>query len=378
MTDYHIFKKSVKSGAKTIQRWYYWYYDADGKQKNKVCKNCKTKQEALIYIDNLPPRNKTSLKIKDILYNMYFVDGEYQDTQKKLGKVYAEKTHYFHQLIARNIINDLGNMELSDLTVKKVVDYLAAQDIASTYKNAHITVIRRMYDYAHYNGYKIFIPKFPRFTNTSRKSDILTLDELKKLLVPENFNHKVYYLMTLLAFSTGMRCGEVRAFMPNQFVENNKIIIVNGFLDSKNKRINHNKKGSNENLRWRNVPLPDFTYYQLIDYINEVYCTPNELLFKVNGEPVTNLKILKELKYAMEKAGIIPNGRRLTFHSLRYSYVTHIRPYLTGENVQKLVGHTNISMTDYYTRASLEAALADFEKILPVVDKFFQKLTANN
>ena len=44
---YHLFRKTVtlKSG-KQVKRWYYWYYDSNGKRKNRVCPNCVIKADA--------------------------------------------------------------------------------------------------------------------------------------------------------------------------------------------------------------------------------------------------------------------------------------------------------------------------------------------
>lgn len=44
---YHLFRKTVtlKSG-KQVKHWYYWYYDSNGKRKNRVCPNCVIKADA--------------------------------------------------------------------------------------------------------------------------------------------------------------------------------------------------------------------------------------------------------------------------------------------------------------------------------------------
>lgn len=41
-TNYHIFKKSVKSKGKTVHKWYfYWNDPITGVMRQKVCKGCK-------------------------------------------------------------------------------------------------------------------------------------------------------------------------------------------------------------------------------------------------------------------------------------------------------------------------------------------------
>lgn len=57
-------------------------------------------------------------------------------------------------------------------------------------------------------------------------------------------------------------------------------------------------------------------------------------------------------------------------HSLRYTYVTKMRTLLSGEIVQKMVGHTSIEMTNYYNRPDLTAAI---NALQPAVKKISAK-----
>ena len=49
-SNYHIFKKSVKSKGKTVHKWYcYWNDPVTGVMHQKVCKGCKTQAEAYAF-----------------------------------------------------------------------------------------------------------------------------------------------------------------------------------------------------------------------------------------------------------------------------------------------------------------------------------------
>ena len=55
-SNYHIFKKSVKSKGKTVHKWYcYWNDPVTGVMHQKVCKGCKTQAEAYAFVSALPP-----------------------------------------------------------------------------------------------------------------------------------------------------------------------------------------------------------------------------------------------------------------------------------------------------------------------------------
>ena len=70
-------------------------------------------------------------------------------------------------------------------------------------------------------------------------------------------------------------------------------------------------------------------------------------------------------------AGIDLDGRKLTPHSLRYTYVTKMRRTLPVDTVRKLVGHTAEKMTEYYTRASIEDGLAGIKDTKTAVENLF-------
>jgi len=55
---------------------------------------------------------------------------------------------------------------------------------------------------------------------------------------------------------------------------------------------------------------------------------------------------------------LIPDGRRLVIHSLRYTYVTLMSRNMDAHNLLKLTGHHSTMMIDYYNRTNLDMALA--------------------
>jgi hypothetical protein len=52
---YHVLKKSKKDYAgKLFYRWYYYFYDQNGKKIQKACRGCHTRQEAESFIRSIP------------------------------------------------------------------------------------------------------------------------------------------------------------------------------------------------------------------------------------------------------------------------------------------------------------------------------------
>jgi hypothetical protein len=53
MNDYHVFRKQRVKNGRVIHKWYY-YFVRNGKQMQKGCKGCRTKNEAFAFISKLP------------------------------------------------------------------------------------------------------------------------------------------------------------------------------------------------------------------------------------------------------------------------------------------------------------------------------------
>jgi hypothetical protein len=54
--QYHVFRKNKKTRAGvSFFRWYYYFYDQNGKKIQKACQGCNTRTEAENFIRTLPP-----------------------------------------------------------------------------------------------------------------------------------------------------------------------------------------------------------------------------------------------------------------------------------------------------------------------------------
>ena len=379
--EYHIFKKKSNKNGKIKWSWYYWYWNADHtKQVQKACKGCKSKHEAELYIQQLHPQIKVSPLIKDLAASM-FVPGSMNFLRREqLGKSIKENTLKIKRMYIRYIIRDFGDMDIRDLTATKLLRHLLLMpDTSASWKNQYITTIEDVYTEAIWNGIEVNPPRFERFVQKSKKADILTLAEIEALFKPENFPDKASFLLLLLTLSAGLRISEARAFTPEQLYLKESAILVNGFLDRHTDTRNiYNKLGSMEDKKWRITLIPPATAKLLNDYILETGKKGDELLFthwsckrqyiNLNGmrkcfelspsENPYHMDYIEDIFHrAVKKSGIIIGDRKITMHSLRYTYVTRMRQLYDGELVRKMVGHAQIEMTDYYTRNELSETL---------------------
>jgi integrase len=397
--EYHVFRKPKKlKNGKTARRWYYYYLDGDKKQVQKACKGCKTRKEAEYYIRALPGPSAPAgrVRIEDIARDMFLDGSAHMNRRIQLGRkpdlhTQLEARHYI-----RLIIEKWGRMTLAELNPADVTKHLFAVNRSGSWKNRYTCIFGEIYAESQWYGCRAERPRFQRFAKNTRKADIFTTGELDRLFVPANFPSHEFYVFFLLCVSGGLRLGEIRAVRPKQFVFERKALIVDGFCKRNGERTNYNKTGSPANPRFRIVLLPDITLEKMKAHIEGNGIADNDFCFKADGLPVRQSLAESVFATALIKSGIavsrsafkktaayklggtvtksniIPDGRRLVVHSLRYTYVTRMRRELPAEIVMKMVGHTAERQTDYYTdRRSVDEALAAIEDAAGAAERFF-------
>jgi integrase len=133
-----------------------------------------------------------------------------------------------------------------------------------------------------------------------------------------------------------------------------------------------------------------------MDYIKQNNIAQNSFCFSIDEKPVRAEFAEAVFRKALVKCGIaksidkmkdegiykkgkitdrselIPGGRKLVPHSLRYTYVTRMRRELPVDTVRKMVGHSSIEMTDYYTnKAALDEAIDGLKGASGAADNLF-------
>lgn len=391
-TNYHIFKKTIKSDKKTVHKWYYfWHEPVTGKMIQRVCKGCKTQAEAYAFISALPPLfADEKITIAKIAEWMYVPGGPHLERLAKLGKEYTPETLHDKRYKLDIIVEQFGNMEIQELTIPLVTDYLIADKHSGSWKNGFLTVVGEVYAEAPFHNLPyIPIPKFPKFKRNSKKKDIFTTEELnvffnERLWLEhsekkyQNFpqfdeGHKAMYLLFLCCGKLGLRIGEGIGIRANQFLFEDRAFVVDGFWKSNQLyRTTFNKCGSEDDRKIRVVPLPDDLASIMKSYICNMQLGPEDFVFQRYGKPIRKWLAEQWFRDILEKSGIEVGNRVLTPHSLCYTYITRMRRNVAGETVQKIAGHSSINMTDHYTRADISGMVAAVQPATDAANELFK------
>ena len=391
-SNYHLFKKSVQSKGKTVHKWYYYWNDpVTGVMRQKVCKGCKTQAEAYTFVSALPPLFvEEKITISTIGKWMYIPGSSHLERMEKLGKKYTLETLKCKRGLLDIFLAKFGDLELKDLTIPMVIDFLTEDPHSGSWKNNFLTVIGEVYAEAPFMGLPyIPAPQFPKFRRNSIKKDVFTTDELN-ILFDESLwinlsstkyanhpqfdeGHKAIYLMFLCCIKCGLRIGEAIGARVNQFLFDQGMFVVDGFYrHNQLLRTSYNKCGSDEDRKIRVAPLPEDFAIIIQKYIAENNLSGDDYVFQRYNKPIRKWLAEEWFRRAVAKSGIETKNRVLTPHSLRYTYITRMRRDVAGETVQKIAGHTSLAMTDHYTRAAIPEMVEAVKPAVEAANKLFE------
>ena len=422
----HLFKRTETKNGKKEVRWYYWFYDENGKQVKKSCgqhgKPCYLKREAEAYLAMLAEKdrleqeeyeNARKIRLCDVGSTLYDSDSYFMKLKEAHGRTLQPQTVHQKKRIMRLILEEFGDRIPDTIEEGEIENFLVSLDYKNSFKNTILSVFRDLFSECKrlkLVKHRLDIEGFSR-TNT-RKKDILTMEQLS-IMFPDDkeklsevwgvngsdkyigidglahTNGFMFGVMFRLMASTGLRPGEVRAICIDQIQTGG--LFINRMLDTYDVERPYLKKGSSENTKQRTVLLPSKMTELLNDYVKIRPQCDNGYIFSLNGEFIKKSTLDRRFASGLMKLGILSfekskreNGsikivtdptKRLTPHSLRFTYNTYTvnSNLLPGEVLRKMIGHNSAEMTDYYTRPDLEAELKGLQPYQKTVDEIWNK-----
>jgi len=229
----------------------------------------------------------------------------------------------------RNIaqISLFFNQNPLELKEKQLNQYLyhlkTTRTGATAFKHA-IYSLRSLYEL---NGKKAMKTKLPSIPQPERLPTVLSLEECKKLIqAPDNLRDR--YLIAFM-YSSGLRISEVSKLKIGDIdTDRMQIRVVQG-------------KGNKD----RYVPLSKYIAERLPKYL-DMYKPQIYLFNSCNGKQFSVRGIQRIFREAMKKTGIL---KKVTSHTLRHSYATHLlESGVDLITIKNVLGHKNITTTMIY------------------------------
>lgn len=314
--------------------WYasFYYTDWMGNRKLKKKRGFKTQREAKEFEREFLNKEERDC---DITFE-FLVEEYFKDLSTRLKKTtIAIKRDIFNTKILPYMKN-LKISQITPTTVRLWQNEILKGGYAPTYQKTIHNQLSAILNYAvkYYN-----MPNNPcRITGSIGKKNadsmkIWTLDDYKKFIALEM--KPAAFVAFEILFWCGLREGELLALTPADITEDKKIHITKTFVRVDGEELVTPPKTPKS---IRDVPIPDFLYNEIQDYISKLYgIQPQDKLFYF-----TKGFIGKEIKRLHEKAGV----ERIRTHDLRHSHASLLIDmgysiFLISERL----GHENVETT---------------------------------
>ena len=238
------------------------------------------------------------------------------------------------------------NKPLKDITLDDIHrfndDYILVNSYSSSFQNQVLNALKCYFKNELNTNFDT--SEFKRPIREHRLPVVLNLDEVERIMnVTTNLKH---LSMLVLIYSSGLRSGELL---------NLKI----SDIDSKRMTI-HIKaaKGKKDRI----VPLADSTLQLLRKYYLKY--RPKEFLFNGDSKLQYSRSSLQAIfRKACERASI---RKRVTLHSLRHSYATHLlEGGINLRYIQEILGHNSPRTTQIYTLVTTD----EVRKVVSPIEK---------
>lgn len=215
-----------------------------------------------------------------------------------------------------------------------IVAFLAEKKEKGNVSNATLALVHASLHFFFHNVMRKKIVEDIKIAKKAKKlPNVLSIEEVKDLIkaTPPKRNR----LIVEFLYSSGCRVSECVKLKTENINFKERIASIRG------------GKGNKD----RTIILANGWIKQVKKYLGKKKVKTPYIFSKKNGKPLSTDTVQRIVKKAAEKAGI---ERHVTPHTLRHSYATHLLE--AGENIRKiqeLLGHTDLSTTQIYTKVSL-------------------------
>lgn len=426
----HLYRRKIgeTEGGKPVRAWYFWYVDSVSKKK--VRKSCGTskkpvllKNEAKSIIDRLAEKDRDylairagadSATIKEMADSMFHEDSTYLKRRRENGYIKDETTlREIHGHLKNFIVKNYGHLKPEDIDPVVVDKDLINANRSNSWRNRQVSILNFILDEAVWLKMIKYKPILLTYKKTKGKKSVLSREEMS-ILFPADFyalariwdrknesspDGFMFGVLFALITSTGLRSGEARAISPSQLIitdgkniagmvgqdgreradlfdkSKRKIaygLVIDRMYNQAGKIVHHLKKGDEEDPKLRVAVIPEKTVLYLKQWLSVRPASEQDLLFSYMDRRIRREYLEYRLNIGIKNAKInMANNRKLTPHSLRFTYNTKMRRLISGEKLRLMTGHETEGMTDYYTHIELEEQFMFLRDSGRAIDSFW-------
>ena len=245
--------------------------------------------------------------------------------------------------------------------VREVLKLMEIDGSSPSYQNKIKVIINQVFTFGIEEGIVKGIDRSPSYgiklkRREEKKPEILTIQEIRKLLSEaQSFNHK-WYPVWAVALLTGMRNGELYALLWSDIDWENKMISVTKSYNTQMRKVKSTKSGN-----WRTIPISQ-ELESILKKLKLEAGKRKEVLPRLTGwNKGEQARILRQFCLGIG----LPSIR---FHTLRACFATQlIRNGTPPIQIQKICGWKDLETMQHYVRlAGIETkGVTEALKVLP-------------
>jgi integrase/recombinase XerD len=250
---------------------------------------------------------------------------------------YSERTIKTYAEAIRTFLGFFRDKHLEEIThgdfIKFNTEYILKNRFSLSYQNQIISSIKIFFNVIIKKGWVISEIGRPR--RGMRLPDVFSVSEIEKLI--KSIRNRKHKAAMALIYACGLRRSELINLKISAIDSKRRVLAIKG------------GKGNKDRI----VPLPSGIIEMLREYYKEY--RPMVWLFEgqVAGMPYSESSLREAFIRGMNESGI---KKKLTLHSLRHSYATHLMESGTDLRfIQVLLGHKSSKTTEIYTHVSSRA-----------------------
>lgn len=304
-------------------------------------------------------------------FDLFIEAKKLEKRSDKTIKAYAQIIGKFCEWYADNKYDELHEEAIGEyiryMTFDKVkwddhpTNHSAQKGVSARSINNIIRVLRVFFNYLVDHRYISHNPaeRIKYQTEADDTFEVFTDDDVMRLIATPNIKTFTGFrdrVMMLILIDTGLRIGELTSLRINDVDFTLRQITVRGEIAKSN--------------RTRILPLTKKTVGEiqtLVDYIN---VEPDDYLFLTSfGERYNADTFAKMLKKYAAKAGV--TDVRVSPHTFRHYFaIKYLRSGGNSFSLMKILGHTDISMTQRYVKYAEADIKENHEVASPVANLF--------
>ncbi|MCX4239436.1 tyrosine-type recombinase/integrase [Paraliomyxa miuraensis] len=280
-------------------------------------------------------------------FSTYFLDN-YATTNNRPSTVREKR-----RALGRGLLDEIGHLKLDRIGTREVEAFKARRKkdgVSHKTINEELAILGKILGYAEEIGdLTTPPPKIRRLKTPKPKLDFFDFDEAKRLEKAASQAPDPWRAMIPIAMWTGLRLGELRALKWNDVDLVARHLHVRHAADDQD--VLHPPKDGDPRI----VELPRKAARLLKEHKHlrgdYVFCRENGLILRTRDCESKSKAVRDDgpLAKVCRKAGLRPIG----WHGLRHTYASHLM--MKGAKpveVQELLGHASMSMTNRYTHLS--------------------------